>query len=101
MTDSSVIGVIEAVKALLVPLRMGQGLDETALADLERALEKFAVDWSHEKVIPKVAASVLAELIPSLESASYLYPDERGQRILELSATLSDKVARCFEIDSA
>jgi len=75
---------------------MGQGLDEVALGRLEVALDEFAVAWRTEAMIPKSAASVLAELWPALDSSSYLYPDERADRIRDQAVHLSDRVAQCF-----
>ena len=96
MKEASVTGLLAAAEGLLVPLRMGDGLDEAALARLESALDDFASAWRGEAMIPKAAASVLAELCPALETSSYLYPDERGNVVRQQAAMLSDRVAQCF-----
>src|SRR5205823_9088503 len=89
-----------AAEAVCVPARMGEGVDPLALAGLEMALDNFARVWREDIVIPKSAASVLAELAPSLESSSYLYQDERREIIRELAVRLADRVARCFVVKS-
>ena len=99
MMEVVVQQLVDAAEALLVPLRMGQGLDDQALANLELALDEFARQWRSEPLIPKRAASVLAEIWPAMEASSELYADERGPRIREEAVRLSDRVFLCFVED--
>lgn len=96
MKEASVTQLVDAAEAFLVPLRMGEGLDEQALALLETAIDTFANQWRRDSMIPKSAASVLSEIWPSMEAASDLYPDERGDRIRDIAVRLGDRIAVCF-----
>jgi hypothetical protein len=88
--------LLAAAEALTVPLRMGRGLDEEALARVEDALERAAIAWRGDPMIPKRAASVLVELASSVETSSYLYDVSQADLIRQHAAHLGDLVARCF-----
>jgi hypothetical protein len=99
LTDDKAAAVerlLVSVEKFTVPLRMGDGVDEPALAELKSALTTLASAWKGEQMIPKRAAAVLTELYPAVEGCSSLYPDDQASRVLEEANELLDLVQACM-----
>jgi hypothetical protein len=96
MREDGVEPLMAAVESVLVPLRMGQGLDDIALAGLEAAIDSFADHWSGERLIPKQAAAIVAEIWPALDSCAALYDEAGSDLIRRVAARLTERVSRCF-----
>lgn len=96
----TVATLLAASEAFDVPLRLGEGFDEQRFAHLCQALRACAQEWAEAEVIPKVAANVLVDLFPAIESCSYLpfYHGEEAQRIRDAAQTLGDLVRECVAI---
>jgi len=83
------------VTRFLVPLRTGDGLDDLALGDLSSALRNCAAAWQGRDMIPKRAASILAELFPAVEGCAAHYDQDYARRILDSCIALHDLVVAC------
>jgi hypothetical protein len=94
--DDSVDRLLNAVIAFTEPLRMGDGIDEPALAELKAALVAFAAAWKGDEMIPKDAATVLAELYPAMDGSTGLYASDYAKRIYDEAIALYDLVAACM-----
>lgn len=78
-TDAFLRELEDAAMAVLVPVRMGKGLDRPALERLKGVLVRAAEMWADSDWLPKTAAALFVDLAPVMESCSYAYPvgDER------------------------
>ena len=94
--DDSVDRLLNAVEAFTSPLRMGDGIDESALAELKAALVSFAAAWKGDEMIPKAATAVLAELYPAMDGSAGLYDSDYAKRIGDEAVTLYDLVSACM-----
>ncbi len=93
----SVRSLLSAAEAFLVPLRLGEGLQEQRLNDLCGVLRACAHEWACAAAIPKAAANVLVDLFPAIEACSYLasYDGDEAQRIRNAAQTIGDLVHAC------
>jgi hypothetical protein len=84
-----------AIEALATPLRMGEGINETALHDLKRLLADIAAGWRTATSVPKADAALLIELYPALTGTVGLYEAEEAERIQQLSEELLELSLSC------
>jgi hypothetical protein len=89
---AAVTRMADAVERVTVPLRMGDGVDDVALDQLRSALASAAAIWQGDLLLPKSLVSFLVELVPTVESASYLYSDERANRIRDIAEELRELI---------
>lgn len=87
--------LLAAAEKFTVPLRMGQGIDETALDALRGALRACADAWRDRDLVPKLAANVLVDLYPAVEASSYLYGDDYAPRVRTVAEEIGDLVRSC------
>jgi hypothetical protein len=60
------------------------------------ALVAFAAAWKGDEMIPKDAATVLAELYPAMDGCTGLYASDYATRIGDEAVALYDLVAACM-----
>ncbi len=97
MDDAALADVVER---LTVPLRMGDGLDETALAELSTLLTGLADSWRGRADVPKRAAALLTELYPALVGTAGLYSDDEAHRTEGAAEHLLDLTLTCLGSDA-
>jgi hypothetical protein len=84
--------LVQAATQVLVSLRSADGLNQTALGDLYRALDSEAAWWQTSGVVSKAVVSILVELYPDIEAASYAYPEVEADAIREAARQLADRI---------
>lgn len=94
--DDMTAGLAEAVERLTVPLRMGDGVDETALGELSTLLTGLAEQWQGRADVPKEAAGLLVELYPAMVGAIGLYQDDQAQAIQDAAEQVLDLALACL-----
>jgi hypothetical protein len=97
MTSSESDRLDKAAEKFLVPLRLNEGFDSLALANLLNVIDQCGRDWRGRETIPKSAALMLAELWPSTDACAYLHAGEMRQRIVEAAAVIGEHVSLCLD----
>lgn len=100
--ETTVRDLLKAVEGFVVRLRQGEGFDKRRFDRLCKVLRACAKEWSQADAIPKVAANVLVDLFPAIESCSYLpfYRDGEAQRIRDAAQKIGELVRECVTVES-
>jgi hypothetical protein len=102
--EGSVSGEVEALVAawedFIVPLRMKEGFDDKALANLTSALSGCAVAWNGLDAIPRLAVNVLVDISPTMETFVQSYGEPMADRLREVSYRLQELVWACVAVDA-
>lgn len=84
--------------AFAVPLRMGSGFDEGAYDALCAVLRDCAAEWRGRDVIPKRAANVLLDLVPSVAASAEFYEVSVASRVHSAEMELDRLVRECLVV---
>lgn len=88
MEDDS--NLLRAAEGFLVPLRAGDGFNQSSFEELCRTLKELARLLESSDSIPKRVANVLVDLWPGVQTCSYLYSGEEAKQIMKAADTLGD-----------
>jgi hypothetical protein len=92
MNDSKgAMDLERALSELIVPVRLGDGLDAAAVDRAFVALRIAATGWKARGCVAIPDAVLLVAAYPDLEAASYLYDDTQAERIREIARLLNDE----------
>jgi hypothetical protein len=83
----------------LVPLRMGEGLDEHRYQQLVGVLRLASQRWRGDPFIPKRAAGVFVDLFDAVWSSSFLYPEPQSSQIRMRADRLAELVRECVALE--
>ncbi len=84
--------------AFAVPLRAGEGFDESAFNALCDALQTCADEWAATDVIPKTAANLLVDLSTGIEASSFQYQGDDNKKILHAADRIAFLVRECVAV---
>ena len=87
--------LLDSSGAFYVPLRMGEGFDESAYRRLCDALQASAAALTKDDAVPKRVVNVLIDLVPALDAARYLYRGALDERLNQAIDELSDLAQTC------
>lgn len=79
----------------VVALRSNEGFQEDLYNALVQALRDCAHEWRHADSIPKLAANVLADIVPLSQAAAGAYAEPTRKRIMDASFELYDLITEC------
>jgi hypothetical protein len=91
----------ESAGVLLIALRRGDGLDESAAASLKEALRNAAEAWRESPAIPKSAANLFVDLAVGIENCRYLYSGTLAEEITKLADEIGGLVRECVALDES
>lgn len=92
--DEFVTELEDAAMAVLVPVRMAEGLDRHALERLKGVLVRAAEMWADSDALPKAAAAVFIDLTSVMEACSYAYPAGDDRRAIQGAGQEIDTLVR-------
>ena len=69
--------LLVAADRFMTPLHMGEGISETALEGLRKALRDCTDAWRQLDAIPKPAVNLFVDMCDAIISDSFLYKDEK------------------------
>jgi hypothetical protein len=99
MTAEPEVGaLLVAADQFIVPLRMGEGIDEVAYDRLCGALHRCADAWRGRDAVPKRAANVLVDLYPAVEAGSYMYGDDYLPTVLMAAEEIGHLARSCVAV---
>jgi hypothetical protein len=90
MNDSNAF--VHSAETLVVPIRMGEGLNPVAVEDFYETLSARAREWQRQGSVPLADAAVLAAIYADIEAASYSYPPSTAESIREQARQLSERL---------
>ena len=82
----------QALQGLVVPVRLGDGLDAAAVERATLAVRVARARWKTRECISTSEVALLLAVYPDLEAASYLYGDSDAERIRETARQLSEEM---------
>jgi hypothetical protein len=98
MKDSELLEQLEkSYEAFMVPLRMGDGLEEKPYNEFCKLLVCCSDIWGEDEVIPKRAALIFVDAFSSMISSSYLYDEAVGAKISMAADEMNDLIRQCIE----
>jgi len=91
MTQDSILNELDAaIEAFTVPLRMGDGFDESKFQELCSVMRECNELWTDLDYIPKRAAVELFGLSFAIEACSYLYDEDTAKRVKYAASKVSN-----------
>ncbi|MBL7512003.1 hypothetical protein [Frankia nepalensis] len=78
---------------------MGEGFSVDAYRELCDRLGECAVAWREVECIPRLAANILADILPAMESVITLYGDAEKPKIREAMYSIQELIWECVAID--
>ncbi|OCA90347.1 hypothetical protein A8F94_00120 [Bacillus sp. FJAT-27225] len=66
---------------LIIPLRLGYGLNSEKVSEIIKVLDHLSEEWAESEYIPKKAAEMFANFYVAAYSTLGLYNDEVGLKI--------------------
>ncbi|WP_139904467.1 hypothetical protein [Clostridium thermarum] len=75
--------LILADDGLLVPLILGNGLDEDKVEGICSILKELQVEWEKSDSIPQKAIDIFTDFFSAMESACGLYSEEESDKIMK------------------
>lgn len=92
--------LVAAWEEFSVPLRMKDGIDDQALANLKSALSDCADAWRGVDTIPRRAVNVLVDISPTMETFVQSYGEPTAGRLRETAYSLQELVWACVAVDA-
>jgi hypothetical protein len=84
-----------AAMEFLVPLRQGDGFDNSKYSILAKTLQDAAKEWRGKADVPKKAAIIFVDIFDAVWSSSYLYGESEGSTIRQRADHLAALVREC------
>ncbi|QUQ64590.1 hypothetical protein [Kutzneria sp. CA-103260] len=81
-----------------VALRMNEGFNGTAYAELRSALTDLTAAWQGMDALPRLGVNVLVDIVPTVDAMTMSYPAPTSSKIGEAVFELQELIAECVAL---
>lgn len=92
--------LVSAASDFLVALRSNQGFQDDLYEALASSLRDCTSEWRGVDSIPRLATTVLVEIVPAAQAVADSYDEPVRQRIMDASFELYDLIIECVAPES-